>query len=264
MRDENEDIKLEKSSSVERVLAILEYMAKKRGEIGVGEISSALGLPKSTTHRLLESLKARNFVEQVQISDKYEIGVKAIEVGMSGLKNWIDIASVYVRQMSKELGETSFIAVYDNGHIVYVYKAEGWQSVITNAQLGTSKSIHSTGLGKAIVSNFDLAEVDKILSIKGMPKYTENTITDRQRFLEELSLVRELGYAQDDEEAENGLTCFAVPIYTYTGQVKAAISVAGPTERITKQKGNIINTLQKSSENISRRLGYVPTMRSGL
>ncbi|HET7626800.1 MAG TPA: IclR family transcriptional regulator [Bacillales bacterium] len=255
-------MKVDSNSSVERVLAILEFMAEKRRETGVGEISTALGLPKSTTHRLLETLKARGFVEQVQMTEKYEIGVKAIEVGMSGLKNWIDIASDYVRQVSKELGETCFIAVYDNGEIVYVYKVEGWQSVITNAQLGTRKPIHSTGLGKAIVSHFELAEVDKILSVKGMPRYTENTITDRQQFLQELSNIRERGYALDQEEAESGLSCIAVPIFTYTGQVIAATSIAGPTQRINERRETIIPRLKDTAENISKRLGYVPSMRS--
>jgi IclR family KDG regulon transcriptional repressor len=253
-------VKLESNSSVERSLAILEYISKRKGPVGIGDIATALDLPKSTTHRLLELLKARNFVEQAKENEKYEIGIKAIEVGMGGLKNWVDIASSYVRYISDELGETSFISVFDNGEIVYVYKVEGTKSVITNAQLGTRKPIHCTALGKAIVSNFSLKEVDKILSVKGMAKYTEKTIIDRQKYLEELSLVREKGYAIDDEEAEEGLTCIAVPIFTYTGQVRAALSVAGPTERMVINQEMVIKHLKDAAENVSRRLGYVPTM----
>lgn len=258
------EIKVENASSVERALIILEYISKRKKVTGIADISSALGMPKSTIHRLLEHLKNRGFVEQVDDSEKYEIGIKAIEVGMGGLRNWVDIASAYVKHISVELGETAFMAVYDEGEIVYLYKDEGSQSVITNAQLGTRKPIHCTALGKAIVSNFTLEEVDKVLSIKGMPRYTEKTITDRQHYLQELSIVRENGYAVDDEEAEEGLTCFAAPIFTYTGQVKASISVAGPTARMIQNKTKIIEHLKEGADQISRRLGYVPTMRSNV
>jgi IclR family KDG regulon transcriptional repressor len=261
MLEEKKQIKIDSNSSVERSLVILEFISAVKGPVGVGEIASALDLPKSTTHRLLEVLKYRNFIEQIEESEKYDIGIKAIEVGMSGLKNWVDIASAYARYISNELGETSFIGVFDNGEIVYVYKAEGTQSVITNAQLGTRKPIHCTALGKAIVSNFSLKEVDQILSVKGMTKYAENTITDRQSYLEELSFVRENGYAIDNEEAEVGLTCIAVPIFSYTGQVRQALSIAGPTPRMLCNKDLVIEHLKEASDNISRRLGYVPTIK---
>jgi IclR family KDG regulon transcriptional repressor len=260
--EKNEEIIVESSSSVERALAILELISKNKRATGIGDISTGLSLPKSTTHRIIEILKSRGFVEQVEGNEKYEIGVKAIEVGMGGLKNWIDIASPYVRYLSEELDETVFLAVYDEGEIVYLYKSEGSQSVITNAQLGTRKPIHATALGKAIVSNYTLSEVDKVLSIKGMPRYTDKTITDRQLYLQELSRVRENGYATDDEEAEEGLSCIAVPIFTYTGQVKAAISTAGPSVRMLQNNVRVIEHLKEAADQISRRLGYVSTMHS--
>jgi IclR family KDG regulon transcriptional repressor len=143
----------------------------------------------------------RGFVQQEQETDRYDIGLKSIEIGMSGLRNWnlVDVSVPYIEELTAQLEETSFLAVYNNGEIVYLYKIEDTQSVITNAQLGTRKPVH---FGKAIISNFTLKEVDHILSDKGMQKFTEHTVTDRLKFLEELSNVREQGYAKDDEEAE--------------------------------------------------------------
>jgi len=254
------------NSAVERALAILEYIASKQGAVGVGEIAKELGLAKSTTHRILETLKSKQFVEQVEISEKYDIGIKAIEVGMSGLKNWniVDISAPYLKQLATDLNETAFLAAYDNGEIVYLYKAEGTQAVITNAQLGTRKPVHCTALGKAIVSNFHIEEVDRILEKKGMAKYTDRTIADKHKYFVELSKVRQRGYAIDDEEVEDGLTCIAVPVYNYTGNAIAAISIAGPSERMNGKKDDIIRELTGVTSYISKRLGYVPAMRSSV
>lgn len=254
------------SSAVERALTILEFISSRTGPVGVNEIANELSLAKSTTHRLLDMLKSRGFVVQLDTLEKYDIGLKAIEVGMSGLKNWnlVDVASPYIQQLAEDLGETSFLAVHDEGEIVYVYKVEGKQSVITNSQLGTRKPMHCTALGKAMMSSLHLEEVDNILNEKGMKKYTDKTIVDRQIFFEELSKVRERGYAMDDEEVEIGLTCFAAPIFNYTGKAIAGLSVAGPTARMVTNKNKITKQLLEASEFVSRRLGYVPAMRKSL
>jgi IclR family transcriptional regulator, KDG regulon repressor len=254
------------NSTVERALNILELIASKQEALGVGEIAEELGLAKSTTHRLLETLKNNRFVEQIDTLDKYNIGIKAIEVGMSGLVNWniVDISAPHIKQLASTLNETAFLAVYDQGEIVYVYKAEGNQAVTTNAQLGMRKHVHCTSLGKAIVSNFHIEEVDNILTEKGMRQFTNRTITDKQEYFEELSKVRLQGYAMDDEEVEEGLTCFAVPIFNYTGKAIAAISVAGPTERIIAKKDNVVSALKNVNSYVSTRLGFVQAMRKSL
>ncbi|WJQ05523.1 IclR family transcriptional regulator (plasmid) [Geobacillus stearothermophilus] len=266
MKNKRENSSPQSNSAIEKALAILEFIASRQGAVGVGEVATELGLPKSTTHRILEVLKNKQFVEQVELTEKYDIGIKAIEIGMSGLNNWniVDISAPYLKQLASDLNETAFLAVYDHGEIVYVYKAEGKQAVTTNAQLGTRKPIHCTALGKAIVSNFHIEEVEHILNEKGMVKYTDRTITDKQKYFEELSRVRQLGYAIDDGEVEEGLTCFAVPIYNYTGNAIAAISIAGPSERMTLKRDEIINNLKSVNSYISKRLGFVPAMRNSV
>ncbi|UOQ93356.1 IclR family transcriptional regulator [Halobacillus shinanisalinarum] len=251
------------NSAVERALTILELISAKDSPVSLAEVSQELGIAKSTTHRIMEALKIKGFIELVEGTEKYQVGLKAIEVGMSSLTKWnlVDIVTPYLRQLALDLNETAFLAVYDNGDVVYLYKAEANQSVRTTAELGTRKPIHSTGLGKAIVSTFHIEEVDRVLTKKGMPKFTERTITDRQAYLEELSHVRQNGYSMDDEEAEVGLTCIAVPIFNYTGKAIAAISVAGPTDRMVNKKEEVIDSLKSVNGHISNRLGFVPAMR---
>ncbi|MTI79673.1 MAG: IclR family transcriptional regulator [Firmicutes bacterium] len=253
----------ERNSAVDRALLLLEMVANNKGGTTLTEMAKELNMPKSTAHRLLETLKARGFVEYQENSERYIIGLKSVEVGVSGLRNLgiVDVAVYYLCDLAESTGETSFLAVYNEGEMVYLYKVEGTQSIRTTAQLGSRKPVHATSLGKAVLSQLSLEEVDRILEEKGMERFTEHTITDRQEYHEELSKVRVQGYAEDREENEVGLTCFSVPVFNYTGQVVGAISIAGPTLRMVENRDGFTRNLMETALHISRRLGYVPSMR---
>ncbi|UOF90672.1 IclR family transcriptional regulator [Fodinisporobacter ferrooxydans] len=260
------DEQLKTNSTLERALLLLECLSLADGKIGVRELAEAVRLPKSTTHRILDTLVLAGFVEQDPITEKYSIGLKAIEIGMSGLKNvdLVDAAIPHTRDLVALTKQTSFLAVFNEGEIVYIYKTEGTSSVITNANLGTRNPVHCTGLGKAIMAYFSLEDVEKIISQKGLKQYTKTTIIDRQQFLEELSKIRQTGIAFNYEEYDEGLSSIAAPIFNFTGHVVAAISVAGPTDRIYDEQEYISNLVKEKSILISKRLGFVSTMRSSI
>jgi IclR family transcriptional regulator, KDG regulon repressor len=251
-------------STADRVLQLLEYISKKRGGITLTELVKELEIPKSTAHRLLETLKTQKFIDFEADTDMYRIGLKTIEIGVSGLKNLeiVDVAAPYLRELSKKTGETSFLSVFNEGDVVHLYKVEGTQSIRTTAELGMRRPVHCTAVGKAIVSTLSIEDVDNILEQKGMRSFTPNTLTDRQAFFKELSDIRVHGIAVDHEEAEQGLTCYAVPVFNYTGRVEGAISIGGPTVRIEEHKEFISIELKEAALQISRWLGYVPNMRS--
>lgn len=262
----SKDEQLKSSSTLERALLLLSYLSETEGKMGVREIAESVQLPKSTTHRILDVLLQSGFVEQDPFTEKYSIGLKAIEIGMSGLKNvdLVEAAIPHLRDLVMFTKQTSFLAVYNEGEIVFIYKAEGTSSVITNANLGTRNPVHCTGLGKAIMAYFSLEDVEQIITQKGLKPYTKTTITDRQKFLEELSKIRQTGVALNHEEHDEGLSSIAAPIFNFTGQVVAAISVAGPTNRIVEDQESISNLLKEKSSLISKRLGYVLSMRSSI
>lgn len=257
------DFENQGNSTLDRALTILEYISIKRGGVNLNHLVKDLEIPKSTALRLLESLRVRGYVELEQVSEKYSIGLKALEIGVLGLASLeiVDVASPYLRDISNQTGETAFLAVYNEGEIVYLYKVEGKQSIRTTAELGSRRPVHCTALGKSILSGFSMEKVDLILHEKGMFKFTEKTITDSVEYHEELSRVRENGYAVDDEEVEVGLICFSVPIFSYTGQVVAAISMAGPKARVQENREQIIESLKEAGYQISKRLGYVASMK---
>jgi IclR family transcriptional regulator, KDG regulon repressor len=254
------------NSTADRVLMLLEYIAKKRGGVTLAELVKESDIPKSTAHRLLETLKTLQYIHFDANMERYSIGLKTIEIGVSGLHNLeiVDVAVPYLRDLSQKTGETSFLSVLNEGNIVHLYKVEGTQSIRTTAELGMRRPVHCTAVGKAIVSTLSIEDVDHILEEKGMPSYTENTITDRQLFFKELSKIRAEGIAIDREEIEVGLTCYAVPIFNYTGRVIGAVSIGGPTWRMEQNHDQNSILLKDVAMHVSKWLGFVPNMRSTL
>jgi DNA-binding IclR family transcriptional regulator len=141
---------------------------------------------------------------------------------------------------------------------------ESRQAVRMSTGLGSRAPAHCTSVGKALLA-FQPAELVQQVIDNGLKRYTEHTITEPAALLTELALVRQKGYALDDEEIEVGLRCVAAPIRDHTGQVTAAISVAAPVQRMSKkQVQQTIPSVVAAAETISRRLGYLPALAGAM
>ena len=250
------------NSSIDKTLGILDFISQNEKGVSLSDIVRSVGIPKTTTFRILEVLVAREYVARNSESEKYTIGLKTLEVGLSGLisQDIVGVSIPYLQELSANVGETSFLAVYNSGDVVYLYKAEGTQSILTTATLGSRRPAYCTALGKVILANLPNEESDRIFE-KPLEKMTEKTIVDRIRLHEEFAHIRLDGYGVDDESMEPGLFCLAAPVYDFTGKVVASISVSGPVERMNGNRESIVEKLKNVSGVISKRLGYVRAMR---
>ena len=250
------------NSSVDKTLSVLEAVAQNAKGLSLADIVKLIGIPKTTVFRILEILSAREYVMWNKENERYYIGIKALEIGLSGLigQDIVDVSIPYLQELSMSAGETSFLAVYNNGDVVYLYKAEGNESIQTTARLGSRRPAYCTALGKVILANQPIEETDRIFD-KKLSKLTEKTVVDRVKLYEEFANIRSNGFAVDDEGVEYGLYCLAVPIYNYTGAVIAAISVSGPIKRINEHREKVVEELKNVGATISRRLGFVKAMK---
>lgn len=250
------------NSSVDKTLNVLEAVAQNAKGLSLAEIVKLVAIPKTTAFRILEILAGREYVTWNKENERYYIGIKALEIGLSGLigQDIVDVSIPYLQELSMSVGETSFLAVYNNGDVVYLYKAEGTGSIQTTAQLGSRRPAYCTALGKVILANLSIEEADRVFE-KKLNRLTEKTIVDRVKLYEEFANIRAKGFAVDDEGVEYGLYCLAVPIYNYTGKVVAAISVSGPIKRLHENLERVTEELMQVGATISRRLGFVAAMR---
>lgn len=250
-----------KIQSVARALTILDILAEAHGELPLNEIASRLGLPKSTVHGLISTLKDFGYLEQSNFTGKYRLGLRLFEMGSIVSQGWEvrGVAAPYIQKLLEELGETVHLVILDKFEVLYIDKRETGESLRIHTQVGMRLPTHCTGVGKVLMAHLSFEERQEIIEKKGLLKFTRNTITDPVLLENELAKVRMQGFAIDNEEIMDSLRCVAAPIRDQTGRVISAISVSGPVSRI---KGigfdKAIRRVTETAEEISASLGFRP------
>ena len=242
-----------------KTFSILEILLQHGSAMNMTEISEKLGLYPSTIHRILDTLKYWGYVEQNTNTQKYQLGLKLLELGMAKLHQ-IDLVrevTPYLKELVKQYNETVHLGVLEEGEVLYLAKEESSQTIRMISYIGKRAPLHCTALGKVLLAYMSEEERKKILEEKELPRLTKNTITDKGELEKELDKIREQDFALDREEDEKDVRCIGAPIRNYKGKVIAAISISSPIFRIDKNvENNLKEALIKTTNKISKRLGY--------
>jgi IclR family transcriptional regulator, KDG regulon repressor len=246
--------------SVSRALDIIALVGMKKGGLGVTEIANQIDINKSSVFRTLSTLVQYGYIEQDCVSGKYKLGYKFLDMSSKLLES-IDIraeAKPFLQELEDKTNEVIHLVVYDQGEVVYIEKLEGTETLRTHSRVGKRAQMHCTSVGKAILAHLPENDVLAILDRKGMPFHTDHTLTSKEDLLQELKQIRLRGYALDLEENEYGITCIAAPVFDHLENVVAAVSVSGPTTRMTEERLNQLGPIMiQTSQKLSARLGYV-------
>jgi DNA-binding IclR family transcriptional regulator len=245
--------------SVDRALSILEILSENVSGMGLTEISSKINLHKSTVHRLLGTLISNNFVTQDSVTNKYKITIKLYELGVKKIATMdiLEVSKPYTKALMKSLNEVVHLVIRDKNDIIYIDKVEADNTIRMASTIGRRSPLYCTSVGKSMMANMTNEEIKQIWKTTNIQKLTGNTITDYDMFLKELKLIREKGYAEDDEENEMGVRCIGAPIFNHKGEVEGAISISGPSIRVTKDKVEAFaKEVKKYARLISIELGY--------
>lgn len=220
-------------NTVHKSIQILSLLARS-GDMGVTEVSRALGLPKSSVHNILQTLAQQRLVERRGESNRFHLGIRLIELGNRAQLE-VDLcrlARPFLRSLNERTDETVHLTVLDSDEVLYVDCVESRKRLRTYSVIGVRAPLYCTSVGKAILAFQPGAEIQRILDGYPMTAFTENTITDRDRLLEELRVIRRHGYSVDDMEHEEHIRCVGAPIFEPSGKVNASLSVSGPAERV--------------------------------
>ncbi|ADL11611.1 IclR family transcriptional regulator [Acetohalobium arabaticum] len=246
--------------SVDRSLIILEALADKGKPMALSNLAEEIDLNISTVHRLLNTLRLRGFIEQEEDSGKYYLGLKTFEIGNAAKKNinLISIAKPYMQDLVDQCNETTNLAILDEGEVVYIEQVASTNMVKMFAQIGSRGPAYCTGTGKALLAYEDPDQWSELFAKMDFGKFTDNTKVDSEVLRAELKEIRQQGYAIDRGEMEEGVRCVAAPIKNHEGEVIAAVSVSGPSIRLTEKyiEEEVIETVVEIAGQISARLGY--------
>jgi len=246
---------------LDRALAALEILAGRATECSLAELCTMMKLHKSTVHRLMMVLEQHRLVDKNPDTGRYRLGLKLFELGSKALGT-TDLrrhAKPYLDRLQRELGETVFFCMLDEGQVFYLEKIESQQSVRTGCTVGSRAAVHCTAVGKAMLAELGDAEVNEIVRRWGLKAMTENTITSASALKAELKAIRSRGYAIDNEEKEEGLRCVSAAVRGDSGKLLAALSVSGPAFRVTRERvPEIGRAVMQAAGELSEQLGYKP------
>jgi len=245
-------------SSVATAVRLMKAFSEEQVEIGISELARRLGVAKSTVHRLAVTLVADGMLERNPDSGKYRLGIALFRLGSLVRRRMIlsNEARPLLRELREKVNETVHLAVLDGNEIMYVYNLESTQAIRMRSDVGVRKPAYCTAEGQAILA-FQPSEVVERVVRHGLPARTPQTITDAAELRKVLDGIRQRGCAIENEESEIGMRCVAAPLRNDTGEVVAAIGLAGPVSRLSKKALTaFIPHVIETAAAISARLGH--------
>lgn len=216
--------------SVGRAFELLEVIAERGGALSLSEIATAVGRPAPSVHRLVRTLVSLGYVRQ-DPSRRYTLAPGLIRLGDSAARQFGTSSTPLLAELVDVIGESANMAILEGTHAVYVAQVAGRHAMRMFTEVGRRVPLHSTGVGKALLSQLPEDEAAALLKAGGMPTITDHTITDPDVLLHELAAGRALGYQTDNGEQEVGVSCVAVPVPG--APALTAVSFSAPSPRMT-------------------------------
>jgi IclR family KDG regulon transcriptional repressor len=222
-------------------------------KLGVSELSRITGLGKSTTHRILNTLKYLNYVEQDPETGNYFVSVKMFTLGNKLAINLPikRIARPHLEELFEKTNETINLGILDKQSVVYLDKIQSKEPLRIELNIGHEVPLYCSAMGKSIIAfNNDVS-----LEEMEYKHYTDHTVTSDEELNAQLKEIRNKGYSLDDEEYIKGLICIAVPILDPDGKAVASVSVSLPAARLDENKKEFfVSILKEATSKISKDL----------
>ncbi|WP_052465385.1 IclR family transcriptional regulator [Thermotoga profunda] len=244
--------------SVEKALKILEFIILRKNGARIQDIADHLKISSPAVYKHLETLVRAGYVCKEPHSHRYLPSYKIVELGSIILRNVQirEIAHPFLIDLMERTGMTIHFALRNGYEGVYIDKIESARTIPTVSRIGMKMRLYSTGFGKAILAFLPEEELNDYFAKVKLEEQTAHTITDVETLRKELSIVRQRGYAVDNEENEPGIICVGAPVFDYTGCVIGGISVTGAASSFSEQVIDIIaKEVVKTAQEISKRLG---------
>jgi DNA-binding IclR family transcriptional regulator/sugar lactone lactonase YvrE len=242
------------TGALEKALDVLDAVGRAPAGLSQVELAGQLALPRTTLYRLLGSLSARGLLRRDPLRRVYCLGPRCFEYARAAytMPDLVAAAGAELRALRDMTGETTYLATLDGLEVLSLERCDGAHSQRSSSDPGERKPLHCTSQGKAILAALPPAQRDALVAELPMPACTPRTLTDRRRLLAELKLTATRGWSIDDEEISLGVRCCGAAIVDAAGQVRGAISVAGPAFRLTMER---VELLGPEVADAARRIG---------
>ncbi|MFD4317011.1 IclR family transcriptional regulator [Streptomyces sp. NPDC058548] len=246
--------------AVTRAFDVLELFLEGDGTLSAPEITRRLQLPRTTTHELVTTLTARNYLVPVpEQPGRYRLGVRTYQLG-SRYAEQLDLAAEghqVAREVADTCGETVHVAVLEEMDVIYIAKVDSTHAVRMVSAAGRRLPAHCTAVGKMLLATLPEAELEERLDGYDLAGMTPRSITDPDALRAALAEIRILGVAGEQQESNPDVSCVAAPVRDRSGRVVAALSVSVPVHRWSEDRENELTALAVTgASRLAERLGY--------
>lgn len=223
--------------SVAKAMKLLDLLAASSEPMGLAEISTATGWPKSTVHGLLSTMRETSVVAQ-DAEGRYMLGIRLFEYGCTLSSSWniIETAKPFIQHVSYQTGEAVFLSILDQGEVITLDRAENRIGLPTSAEMGCRLPVHCTSQGKLFLSYMTEQERQTLLNRSELYAYTRHTITTMEGLEKEFKTIQSQGYAIENGEYKVGLRSVAAPIFDGDGHVRYAIGIIGMFRQLEAER----------------------------
>lgn len=247
-----------KNLSLDKALGLLEVMVTYQRPFRLLDLASDSGLSTSTVHRFLKTYIDSGYVQQAKDTKLYYMTLKLAGIGNTCHQNFSlsNNLQPFMERVSDHFQEASSLCIENDMNVVYIATHEGPARLLsTLSRIGKVAPMHCTGVGKLFLAEYSDKKLETFVKVKGLTRYTWNTICDPSSLRKELEIIRRQGYSWDNEECEIGARCLAVPVRDYSGAIVAALSFSCPVARFPNEE-SAIAFMKSIGLEASRELGF--------
>lgn len=248
-------------------LDIVEMIADSENRLKFKDIAERTGHPKSTLYRILSLLSARGMIDLDRRDQSYVLGPRFTEMAgsINSSSELISVSAMPLRALAEQHGENVNLAILVGTAQLAISRWQGRLAQPFPSPLGERKPLHATSLGKALLAFQSDDALDSLLPRIKLAQFTENTHMTPEALMEDIGTIRARGFAIDDNEIIEGVTCVAVPILLPDGSVIAAASITAPSHRMPLSRQlELAAALRRTAQQVGRMLTPRPEATSDL
>lgn len=232
-------------------------MLRDRPSIRAIDVSTELGVARSTAHRMVSTLAQEGLLQRNSPDKTYSAGPALVELGMA-VVDGADIRPVVqpvLSRLAAETGETAHYLVREGDEVVFIAVAEGTFIIRAASRVGSRLPAHTTAAGKCLLAALSADELEAMYpSDRRLTAGTHSAIHGRKRLFDELERVAVAGCAVNRAESEPGLLAVAAPIHDARGRVIGAVTISGPAERLEPRLDETTGRLRDAVADLEMRL----------
>ena len=248
--------------SAERLLDVLELLARHTRPVPTATIVRECGIPKSSAHHLLNVMRARSFVTYYETERAWGLGVAVFEIGSAYLRSGPlqRMGRHLLVELTMRTGETSHLAMLHGTEVLYIDKEQPAGNITKLVtEVGVRLPAHLTAVGRAILAALPEAQIRALYAHQPLVVRTGQGPTSIDALLRDLDHIRRTGIAVDDELVTPGITCLACPVFSHESVPVAAIGVTYVTAQRQQDDVRLAAELVRDvSARLSANLGYSP------